>query len=362
MRARRMSPGATRSADAGRNERGAGLARDPAALFADYLTAERGLSSKTIATYTAEAKSFLAFLQGVGREAGSADANDVTAYIVRRQVDGVDPRTLAKSLSAIRSFYRFLVLEGGSPTNPARLIDAPRTVQRIPRYLPPEDVDRLLEACALSTPLGVRDRALFELIYSCGLRVSEAVDLTVDRLSLGEGVVRVMGKGSRERLVPVGERAKEELDRYLGEVRPRLADGRKPVNWLFLGRRGRKLSRKSVWKSYTRLALRAGVGGKVHTLRHSFATHLLQGGADLRSVQELLGHADIGTTQIYTHVSQEILKRTHEEFHPRGGSPSLHDAPGAGPSTPPASECPQERPVECRQERPVKEDRSRGAS
>jgi integrase/recombinase XerD len=261
-------------------------------------------------------------LRGTGKEAGSADADDVTAYMVQRQVDGVDPRTLAKGVSAIRAFYRFLVLEGGSPANPARLIDSPRTAMRIPRYLPPEDVNRLLEACAISSPLGARDRALYELIYSCGLRVSEAVDLTVSRVALAEGVVRVMGKGSRERLVPVGERAKRELERYLGEVRPLLLDGRKPVDWLFLGRRGRKLSRKSVWKRYARLAIQTGAGGKVHALRHSFATHLLQGGADLRSVQELLGHADIGTTQIYTHVSQEVLKRTHQEFHPRGGGQS----------------------------------------
>jgi integrase/recombinase XerD len=164
-------------------------------------------------------------------------------------------------------------------------------------------------------------------------------------------VVRVMGKGSHERLVPVGERAKRELERYLTEVRPHLSDRRKPVNWLFLGRRGRKLSRKSVWKSYKRLALRAGVSGKVHTLRHSFATHLLQGGADLRSVQELLGHADIGTTQIYTHVSQEVLKRTHQEFHPRGGSPSLPPASGAG-----LDESPQQG-----EPRPEDESRSRGA-
>jgi integrase/recombinase XerD len=181
-------------------------------------------------------------------------------------------------------------------------------------------VDRLLAACPPGVPLAQRDKALFELIYSCGLRVSEAVELTVDRVSLAQKVVRVMGKGSRERLVPLGERARSELSVYLAKIRPGLMKG-KAVNWLFLGRGGRKLSRKTVWKTFARLAARAGLStSKVHALRHSFATHLLQGGADLRSVQEMLGHADIGTTQIYTHVSQDVLKRTHENFHPRGGS------------------------------------------
>ena len=149
--------------------------------------------------------------------------------------------------------------------------------------------------------------------------MTEAVELTVDRVALSEGMVRVMGKGSRERLVPMGARARAELTRYIREVRPALLEGRRPTSVLFVGRGGHMLSRKTVWKSFKKLALKAGVDGKVHTLRHSFATHLLSGGADLRSVQELLGHADIATTQIYTHVSQEALKRTHEEFHPRGG-------------------------------------------
>lgn len=190
---------------------------------------------------------------------------------------------------------------------------------RIPRYLKTEEIERLLDACDPGQPLGIRDRAIFELIYSCGLRVSEAVGLTVARISLHERAVRVMGKGARERMVPLGERARKDLGEYLSSVRPSLL-GRSSVDELFLGRGGKKLSRKTVWKIFKRLAASAGLEAKVHTLRHSFATHLLQGGADLRSVQELLGHADIGTTQIYTHVSQEVLKRTHAEFHPRGTS------------------------------------------
>ncbi|HVO38722.1 MAG TPA: site-specific tyrosine recombinase [Spirochaetia bacterium] len=300
-----------------------------ASQFAEYLAAERGLSPNTVSTYAAEARSFLEFLDGNGRDPARADINDVTAYIIKRQVGGVDPRTLAKAASAIRSFFRFLMLEGRSAANPARHLDTPHAAMRIPRYLETSEIDRLLDACPAGVPLGQRDRTLFELIYSCGLRVSEAVDLTVDRVSLTQSVVRVMGKGARERMVPLGARARHELERWLAQGRPLLLRGHAAVDWLFVGRTGRRLSRKTVWKAFTRLVARAGIersgdglsGAKVHTLRHSFATHMLQGGADLRSVQELLGHADIGTTQIYTHVSQDVLKKTHQEFHPRGGQP-----------------------------------------
>jgi integrase/recombinase XerD len=289
------------------------------ALFSAYLAAERRLSPTTVATYASETGAFLSFLHGGGKTSAQAGADDVSAWLVSRQVKDIDARTLAKATSAIRAFFRFLVLEGRRETNPARLVDSPRVAMRIPRYLAAEQIDALLDACDTTQPLGIRDRTLFELIYSCGLRVTEAVRLTVDRVSLKESAVRVLGKGARERMVPLGERAKTELQRYLADARPVLA-GRRSSSVLFLGRGGRMLSRKTVWKTFKRLALQAGLEGKVHSLRHSFATHLLQGGADLRSVQELLGHADIGTTQIYTHVSQEELKRTHETFHPRGGS------------------------------------------
>ena len=294
---------------------------DLASDFAEYLTAERGLSPASVATYASEVRSFIAFLESEGKAAAAAGTGDVVAYIVKRQLGGIDPRTLAKSASAIRSFFRFLVLEGVVETNPARLVDSPRTVTRIPHVLASPEIDRLLEEREADDPLAIRDVALFELVYSCGLRVSEAVGLTVDRISLAEGIVRVMGKGARERLVPMGDQAVRRLSQYLSDARPSLARGHRTADWLFLGRGGKKLSRKTIWKSFKKLALRAGIEAKVHTLRHSFATHLLAGGADLRSVQELLGHADIGTTQIYTHVSQEALKRTHAEFHPRGGSP-----------------------------------------
>jgi integrase/recombinase XerD len=289
--------------------------------FADYLVAERGLSPTTVATYAAEARAFQAYLARTKRDVTGAEVGDVEGYLNERRVQKVDPRTLAKTASALRSFFNFLVLDGRMRTNPARLVDAARVTMRIPRVLSTEQIDELLKACPPNETLGIRDRALFELIYSCGLRVSEAVGLAAARVSLDEGVIVVTGKGSRERMVPMGERARSELERYLSVARPALK-GRRQAEALFLGRGGRKLSRKTVWKIFKRLTTAAGMDGKVHTLRHSFATHLLQGGADLRSVQELLGHADIATTQIYTHVSQEVLKRTHAEFHPRGGDPA----------------------------------------
>jgi len=294
-------------------------ARAVTVQFAEYLAAERGLSPLTVSTYAAEVRQFLEHLEARGQNIGDVALSDVAGYVTRRHVEGADPRTIAKASSAIRSFFRFLVLEGKTEGNPARLLDAPRAAMRIPRFLDAQDVDRLLASCPAGNALGQRDRALFELIYSCGLRVSEAIDITLDRVSLAEKVVRVMGKGSRERIVPLGGRAKRELEAYLQAVRPGLLRKGRTVDWLFLGRGGRRLSRKTVWKTYSRLAASAGLTStKVHTLRHSFATHLLQGGADLRAVQELLGHADIGTTQIYTHVSQEVLRRTHQSFHPRG--------------------------------------------
>jgi integrase/recombinase XerD len=307
--------------------------RDDVALFSVYLAAERRLSPTTVATYAAEARSFIAYMRQAGGDPLAATVDDISAYIEQHRVARLDPRTLAKATSAIRSFYRFLVLDGRVAANPARLVDAPRVSMKIPRYLAEEDIGRLLDACDTSEVLGIRNKALFELIYSCGLRVSEAVGLTLDRVSLEEGVVRVMGKGSHERMVPLGSRARQEITRYLADARPSLA-GKRRVNTLFLGRGGRMLSRKTVWRIFKGLTLETDLEGKVHTLRHSFATHLLQGGADLRSVQELLGHADIGTTQIYTHVSQEVLKRTHAEFHPRGG----HDnAPPEGRQPSPGS-------------------------
>ena len=291
---------------------------DLAERFGDWLAASQRLAPGTVAAYTADARAFIAFLERAGKAPAEAAIGDVAAWAAARQLGGAEARTLAKANSALRSLFRFMVDEGLAGANPARLLESPHLPMRIPRCLAPDEVDRLLAGADPADPVGLRDAALFELVYSCGLRASEAVDLTLGRVSLAEGIVRVMGKGSRERLVPVGDRAKAMLERYLAEARPRLARASRPCDALFLGRLGRRLSRKTVWRAFKRLAALAGLEATAHTLRHSVATHLLSGGADLRSVQELLGHADIATTQIYTHVSQDALRRVHNTLHPRG--------------------------------------------
>ncbi len=234
-----------------------------------------------------------------------------------RQLEGASRKTTAKSLSALRAFFAFLRREGRIRDNPAEDVETPRVARRIPEVFSREEVERLLAAIDLDTPGGVRDRFLFELIYSCGLRVSEAASMTLERIYKTEKFLRVLGKGGKERIVPIGELALEWLERYLSQARPALARGRRLAS-LFVNHLGGPLSRKGMWKRFKGYALEAGVAGKIHTLRHSFATHLLKGGADLRTVQVLLGHADIGTTQIYTHVEESELAEYHRLYHPRG--------------------------------------------
>ncbi len=285
--------------------------------FEDYLAAGLRLSRQTVGTYIRDCRVFLAWADAQGLDSRSMTTAQVIDFLItRQQEDGLDQRTIAKCISALRSLFHYLVLEGEREDNPATLVELPRASYRVPGVLDLEQVDRLLDSIELDGPLGMRDRALFELIYSCGLRISEAVELSVERVFLAERLIRVQGKGERERLVPMGEHARHWLVRYLEEARPRLVRG--SVSALFLNNRGQKLSRKGMWKRFREIAGRAGVDAKVHTLRHSFATHLLEGGADLRAVQELLGHADISTTQIYTHVDRDELATHHADFHPRG--------------------------------------------
>ena len=246
-----------------------------------------------------------------------ARAADIIDYLIERQQEGIDARTAAKSVSALRALYRFLQAEGRAETNPAALIEPPRPTRRLPTVLSPSEVDRMLAAVDMGTPSGLRDRALFEMIYSCGLRVSEAVALQVTSLHREQGFVTVSGKGGRQRLVPLMGAALDWVQRYLRDGRPALARDASEAA-LFLNRSGRRLTRAGMWKRFQDAAVRAGVAGKLHALRHSFATHLLGGGADLRSVQELLGHADISTTQIYTHLDAADLREAHRRHHPRG--------------------------------------------
>lgn len=286
--------------------------------YRDYLEIELRLSAQTVGTYVRECEAATAFARQAGKRLSDLDSAAIVDYLVQRDVAGVplEQRTLSKILSALRSFYQFCMLERVRSDNPAKRISSPRVPHRLPGVLSVAEIDRLLGSIDTSRPGGLRDLALFELIYSCGLRISEAVALDLGDLFLPEALIRVRGKGDKQRLVPLGEDAALRLSEYLADGRPHLS-GNDSGDAVFLNRLGARLSRKGMWKRFHEHASAIGIEAKVHTLRHSFATHLLQGGADLRSVQELLGHADIGTTQIYTHVDREQLREYHRHYHPR---------------------------------------------
>ena len=288
-----------------------------------FLVAERNLSKSSVEVYLREISVFYAYLEAEGLAVTDVSPQTITAYLsMRRDRDGLSSRSSAKVQTVLRGLFRFLVREGIVPTNPAQAVKMPKVKRGIPDVFTVKEIDDLFDKVDTSTAEGLRDRCLFELIYSCGLRISEAQDLTLDRVHLSEGVLRVWGKGRKERLAPLGGEAEAWLRKYLEEARPVLSlrRGREegPCSEVFLNHLGDPLTRKGIWKKFKALLMKAGNDGKVHTLRHSFATHLLRGGANLRAVQELLGHADISTTQIYTHVDQDILERSHKDYHPRG--------------------------------------------
>ncbi|MBN2352004.1 MAG: tyrosine recombinase XerD [Spirochaetales bacterium] len=295
-----------------------GVGKDILGRYEDYLRAELRLSPHSIATYLIECRIFLAWLSGERADLLAVDSPRIVEYLVARQVEGIDQCTISKIISSLRSFYRYCVLEGFTQGNPAETVEMPRIRRKIPKVFSAEEIENFLSSCVPDTPSGLRDRALFELMYSCGLRVSEAADMSLDQLYLNEGFLKVIGKGGKERVVPIGEHAVHWLTRYLTGARPKLTRPKRKNSFVFLNRFGGRLSRKGMWKRFKEIAGQAGVEGKVHTLRHSFATHLLKGGADLRAVQELLGHSDIGTTQIYTHLGKDDLKEYHRKYHPRG--------------------------------------------
>ncbi len=286
--------------------------------FLEYLVVERGLRENTLAAYHRDLTRYLAHLHGRGLDPTALDRTEVPRYLLVLRQAGLDPRSVARHLSAIRQFHRFLVRDGRATDDPTAHLDAPRAWQKLPAVLSLEEVDRLLAAPETATPVGLRNRAMLELMYASGLRVSELVGVRLGHLDEQLGIVRVIGKGDKERLVPVGETALGWLKRYRADGRPRLERTR-PDDHLFLGRHGRRLTRQMCWHMITTVARTAGIRKAVtpHTLRHSFATHLVERGADLRSVQLMLGHADIGTTQIYTHLSRAHLKTLYDKFHPR---------------------------------------------
>ena len=286
------------------------------ASYETYLRFQKGLSSRTVEEYVREAGFFDALRREKGWEWETVGQAEVVEYLHCRRGGGAGPRTAARILSVLRNCFEFLVFRQVRSDNPMDLVESPKVAPKTPEVFSLSEVEALLSAIPQDTPEGLRDRTLFELIYSAGLRVSEAVSLSVSRLSLSEGVVCVIGKGDKERFIPLGSQALGWLKRYLEEGRPLLVKDRR-IEAVFLNFRGGELGRKGIWKNFKQYAVLAGLEGKVHTLRHSFATHLLAGGADLRSVQELLGHVSINTTQIYTHVDQGELERQHSFYHPR---------------------------------------------
>ena len=288
--------------------------------FCDALWMEQGLSTNTISAYRSDLLGYARWLADAGRpRIANAGRDTVRDYLAVRAHAGARMRTTARLVSTLRRFYRYLLREGELREDPTALIDSPKPERRLPASLTEAQVEQLLRAPDVGKALGLRDRAMLETLYATGVRVSELVGLTMNRVGLEQGVVRVIGKGDKERLVPLGEEALEWLQRYLATARAELLR-RHTTDVVFVTARGAALTRQAFWHNIKRYATRAGIGARLspHTLRHAFATHLVNHGADLRVVQMLLGHADLSTTQIYTHVARARLQELHARHHPRG--------------------------------------------
>lgn len=287
--------------------------------FTDYLSIEKGLAYNSIVAYSADLLRHIEFCAATGvNNPAAVKSDDVRAFFMHLKEEGLGVRSRARYLAALRGFYSFALDEDWLKSNPVAEIETPKLLHTLPHVLSITEVEALLETCSGSSTLDLRDRAMLEVLYACGLRVSELVALQLNDYHPASGYIKTIGKGDKERIVPIGEEAMQVLRHYLEHGRPALLRGRRS-NYLFLNRSAGGLTRQGFWKIIKRRALAAGISKNVtpHTLRHSFATHLLENGADLRVVQVLLGHADISTTQIYTHVSREHLQQVHERFHPR---------------------------------------------
>ena len=288
--------------------------------YLNYLLVEKGLSKTTLESYSGDMIRYQKFLH---RNKTQCISEDDTALVLKHLIAlrdaGLGARSRARHLVSIRGFYRFMVQERIVKHDPARLVDLPKTSMKLPDVLSVEDVTQLLETPDTDKPRGARDRAMLELSYAAGLRVSELVNLKLQDINLEAGFVRVLGKGSKERLVPIGLHAKDKIESYVEKSRTSLLKNQASP-YLFVARAARPITRQGFWKLLRKYAMLAQINKKVtpHSLRHSFASHLLEGGADLRAVQVMLGHVDIATTQIYTHVARQQLKILHTRFHPRG--------------------------------------------
>jgi len=288
--------------------------------YISYLLFEKGLAEKTIESYSRDLTRYLDFLSSKGiKKIDETDTPLILQHLINLRNDGLGSRSTARHLVTVRGFYKYLVQEKVIKRDPARLVDLPKSGLKLPDVLSVTEIKLLLDLPDTQTPLGLRNAAMLELLYASGLRVSELVNLKLLDLNTEAGFVRVMGKGSKERIIPIGIYAKNILNDYIKSARPLLLKDR-VSQYLFVARAGKPMTRQGFWKLLKGYALQAGINKKItpHSIRHSFASHLLEGGADLRTVQVMLGHVDIATTQIYTHVARDRLKQMHAKYHPRG--------------------------------------------
>lgn len=287
--------------------------------FMNHLSVERGLAKNTLLAYGRDLEKYTEYLTGQGvKSQAQIKREHVSNFMFDLKKHGMSATSICRHLAAVKMFHRFLVRENLTKEDPTTLVETPKLWKRVPAVLTQPEIDSMLTAASGRKPQDVRDQAILEIFYGCGLRVSELADLKTTSVNYDVGFVRAVGKGSKERIIPVGKKAVEALQKYLLKARPQLLN-KKTSEALFLSRLGARMSRQSLWSVIKLYAKKANIKKtiKPHTLRHTFATHLLQHGADLRSVQEMLGHSDISTTQIYTHVDKEHLKNVHKEFHPR---------------------------------------------
>jgi integrase/recombinase XerD len=286
-------------------------------IFLEYLTVEKGLSANTIQSYSLDLRKLFLFLKKEKISWNQAGEEDLVKFFHHQSRANLSPRSLARLISSVKSFYRFLVLDGMISKSPASNLSTPKLWLNLPKFLTEKEVERLIAQPEKKSSHSIRDKAMLEFLYATGLRVSELTNLKLKNLNLEQGFVLCRGKGGKERIVPIGHSAQSVLKKYLRESRPRLA--KKEDDSLFLTNRGGAFTRQGFWKMLKKYGIQAGLEKKIspHVLRHSFATHLLERGADLRSVQLMLGHSQITTTQIYTHVSRKHLQKVYEKYHPR---------------------------------------------
>lgn len=297
------------------------IGQESLAEYIIYLKIERGLSANTVTSYKRDIEKYLTFLMEKKIiQLDEVSRLEILDFLQTLRQSGAADNSIIRMVSSLRKFHQYLKRESIVSDDPMQLIDTPKKASTLPKAISPQAVEQLLEAPDTTTPLGVRDRTILELMYATGLRISELVNLKLSDMHLTMGFIQTMGKGEKERIIPLGEIASQWLDHYLDGARVYLQDqSAETSEYVFLNSRGKGLSRQGVWKKVKQLALEAGIDQNVtpHTLRHSFATHLLENGADLRMVQELLGHADISTTQIYTHITKTRLKQVYSDYHPR---------------------------------------------